>query len=494
MERRTVVSDDNDDAAAATVNPIEDIELVQLPEFSVLSGPPPSNPPRAAFPSSIIDVYDDDSNEEGDYLDEVRELVMSPLKKSESSDERYSKLLHIAQNEDFTELRKINFLYKTRGFDNAGHNMIVVIEDNLIPYLGIVKPEQILLYLMYVLDVAVTRTYVIMYVPSSNSNSVLFSTNMSSLEKASVYDPIAGCYSLISTAVNNIFPRIYSRNIRRFYVFLNKSVSLFKFRMYVWYYFYYTFSSRFWNMIEYVTNIRRIFMYAPPIYFQLPTRVFAQLSGMAPVFGMPISSVPTKSIDGIDDSEYPNVVFDCLMVLNHSTTHSGILSCKAKKDYNSKSSVRGYEDEDAFATLGDIITEYNFHGSPNLARIEDSTIVANLLRTYLADLPEPLIPNAVMDELVDLRSKEALTAEKVCESLDGINPLCKRVVRGVLWFLVKVLRNKKYSCASVNDVVNYMFHVMVKGYEFNGVAPILKFIFEQNECVLSGFSPIERMD
>ena len=458
-------------------------ELVQISEFSEFS----VDLPQAVSPSSVINVYESDQAE--DHLKEVRELVTAPLRGSEARDERYSRLRRLAQDEDFSELRKMNFLYKTRGFDNAGHTIVVFIEDNLLPYLTIVRPEQVLLYLVHVLDAVVTRTYVVMYVPSSTGNPVLFRSQVGSAEKSFVYNSIADYYSLFSAAANSIFPSAYGRNIRRFYVFLGRDVSLFWFRMYAGYYFYYTFSSRLWSVVEYVPDLRRIFMYASPVYFHLPTRIFAQLSGVTPVFGVPVSSVPAKS-DSSNDTplhngdEYPSVVFDCLQVLSRSTAYPDILSFKARKDYNSKKCIRGFEDEDFRATLGNLITEYNFSGSPNLERVEDCAIVANLLRVFLSELPEPLIPNAVMDELVGLHGKEELSAERLGELVCGIDPLCGRIVRGVLWFLVDVLRNKKYSHASMNDVVNYMFYTMVRGYEFNVVAPVFKFMCTHNEYVL----------
>ena len=462
-------------------------ELVQISEFSEFS----VDLPQAVSPSSIIHVYEDDEEEDEveARLKEVRALVTAPLKGSDTSDERYSRLLHLAKEEDFGELKKMNFLYKTRGFDNAGHTIVVFIEDNLLPYLSVVRPEQVLLYLIHVLDSIVARTYVVMYVPSSTGNPVLFKAHVSPLEKSFVYDSIADYYALFAAAANNIFPPIYGRNIRRFYVFLSKDVSLFWFRMYAGYYFYYTFSSRFWSIVEYVPDLRRIFLYVSPIYFRLPTRIFAQLSGITPVFGIPIASVPTKSDSSGDtqlhsDGEYPSVVFDCLRVLNHSTAYPNILSFKARKDYSSRNCMRGFEDEDFRAALSNLITEYNFSGNPDLGRVRDCAIVANLLRVFLAELPEPLIPGAVVDELVALHGKKELSGERVGELVGGVDPLPRRVVREVLWFLVDVLRNRKYSKANMNDVVNYMFYTMVRGYEFGVVAPVLKFVCVHNEFIL----------
>lgn len=469
-------------AATAAASP-KDGELVQILEFSELSG----NFPQAISPSSVIDVHDDADEEEKDYLKEVRELVMSPLTNSDddSKEERYSRLLQLAHEENFKELEKLNFIYKTRGFDNVGHSIIVVIEDNLIPYLSFVRPERVLLYVIHILESVSPRTYVVMYVPSSSGNPVLFKTSGSAAEKASVYASIADYYALISTAANKLFPKTHIKNLRHFNVFLSKNVSLFWFRMYAGYYFYYTFSTRFWNMLEYVTDLRRIFMYVSPIYFQLPTRIFAQLSGITPVFGVPISSVPTKRDNENDGSEYPAVVFDCFQILDHSVTHPDILSFRVKRRYGSKKSARGFEEEDARAMLSNLITAYNFGESPNLEKVEDSAIIANLLRAYLAELPEALIPSAVMDELISMNGKKELSVEKVSGLIENINPLCRRVIRGVVWFLVKVLQNKKYSRANMNDAVNYLFYTMVKGYEFDVVAPIFKFMCANNECILN---------
>lgn len=466
----------------------EGYELVQMAEFSERS----ESPSLALSPSSVIDVCEGPRDAR---LKEVRELVEGPACAHDDCEERYSHLLRMAQSEDFRELTQMNFMYKTPGFDNAGHTVVVFLEDSLLPYLSVTRPEQLLLYVLQLLDRVSARSYVVVYVPSRQSNPVLFRTEGNAAEKASLRTAVSECYAFISAALRRLAPRLFVRNLRHFYVLLPRDTSLFWFRLYAgWYYFYSTFVARVWDVIEYVTDLRNFFSFVSPVYLRLPPRVFARLSGLTPVFGVPLSDAPSRR--GADGEEYPAVVLDCLEVLmDASIYYPDILSFKLCTRPWTATCTRGYEEEDARDTVNSCITAYNFGERPDLGAIKNRTIVACLLRLYLSELPNPLLPQKALDELVLCRKEGTLSSEKICAILcEGVPPLQRRVLRSLLLFVSLVRRSKESSNSGTNKVVNYLFYCLAKHSEFKDVAPVLEFICSHNNCIPPGTVPVQPKD
>lgn len=276
----------------------------------------------------------------------------------------YEEYLALAKTMDFEMVRAAQFAYKS-GVDFAGRPVVVVCGS--IP--PACTPEQLFLYIIDLLDPITEVDYSLVYVVMSEGKKPAFSF-------------LRKFYGTMS--------RKYKKNLKQLFVvhpsFWVRTGFQF-FRPFI--------SSKFWKKVVYVDDVRQLYQYMSPSQVKFPTYVTSQpgfLKNTNAMFGQSLEFAMAHPMN--DKLEVPCLVESAINALHANGIEvEGIFRI-------SGNSTRIKELQDA----------YDKGNAPNLSN-EDVHTVTSLLKRYLRELPEPLIPYTIFPSLV------ATTTEKDAEEI-----------------------------------------------------------------------------
>ena len=328
-----------------------------------------------------------------------------------SSGKTYAKYLEEASKEDFRDLDEQQFLYES-GFDSEGRTVVVVVGCNL-PARA-VSLERLFLYCIRTLDAVVERDYVLVYLAANQS-----AANRPSFKWM--------------RRVYSVFNRKYKKNLKRLYIIKPShwiKLVLSCFRPFV--------SSKFWAKVVLLGAVNDVYAHISPTQLRFPARVVEALAQSRPLFGVPLAEAletPSHVQNGL-----PIVVAQCLRFLyEHGLGVEGIFRVPGDR-----------------ALLNELRTAYDAGERVDLAVVRDPHAVASLLKMYLRDLPEPLIPEALYDPLLATQTDPALAPAaahaRIRALLAALPAPNTHVLQHVLAFAAELARHSRTNKMSVENV------------------------------------------
>jgi len=336
---------------------------------------------------------------------EEAQLPETEINQNSTEVDEYHTSLEQAQKIDFSEEKKLGFLYKG-GYDTLNRPIIVFVGASL-PAKS-VDPDRLLLYMIKEMDPIVVRDYVIVYVHSffSSANRPAFGW----LRKA---------YKILS--------RKYKKNLKSLFIihptfWIKTTFKLFKPFI----------SSKFWSKLNYVEQANDIYRYIHRDQIQLPNVVHQyeiEKAKTEPIFGIPLAEVMKRPDH--QQLEVPIVVEKCVKYLLEKKAGNvqGIFRL-------SGSNVR----------VQQLRKEFDKGENPNLTLVEDPHVIAGLLKLFLRELPEPLFPFEIYDKLVTsyVVRKDNFVVP-LLEILSSLPPVNKSLLRYLLELLDYIEKNSEVN-------------------------------------------------
>ena len=319
--------------------------------------------------------------------------------------------LEEASKEDFSDLDEQQFLYKS-GFDSEGRTVVVLVGCNL-PARA-VSLNRLFLYCIRTLDPVVERDYVLVYLAANQS-----AANRPSFKWM--------------RRVYSVFNRKYKKNLKRLYIIKPShwiKLMLTCFKPFV--------SGKFWAKVVQLDALNDVYSHISPTQLRFPARVIEALAQSRPLFGVPLAEAletPSHVQNGL-----PIVVAQCLRFLyEHGLGVEGIFRVPGDR-----------------ALLNELRTAYDAGDRVDLATVRDPHAVASLLKMYLRDLPEPLIPEALYDPLLETQTDPALAPAaahaRIRELLATMPAPNTHVLQHVIAFAAELARHSSTNKMSVENV------------------------------------------
>ena len=291
----------------------------------------------------------------------------SPASSSNAkSPSTYEEYLALAKTMDFEHVKAAQFAYKS-GVDFAGRPVVVVCGS--IP--PACTPEQLFLYIIDLLDPITEVDYSLVYVVMSEGKKPSFSF-------------LRKFYGTMS--------RKYKKNLKQLFVvhpsFWVRAGFQF-FRPFI--------SSKFWKKVVYIHDVRQLYQYMSPSQVKFPAYVTSQpgfLKNANAMFGQSLEFAMAHPMN--DRRQVPCLIEAAIEVIsNNGLEAEGIFRI-------SGNSSRIKELQDA----------YDKGNPPDLSN-EDVHTVTGLLKRYLRELPEPIIPFSMFTTLTDLNAKGVTDEVKI---------------------------------------------------------------------------------
>lgn len=292
--------------------------------------------------------------------------------------------------------------------------MVVVVGCNL-PARA-VSLNRLFLYCIRTLDPVVERDYVLVYLAANQS-----SANRPSFKWM--------------RRVYSVFNRKYKKNLKRLYIIKPShwiKLMLTCFKPFV--------SGKFWGKVVQLDAVNDVYSHISPTQLRFPARVIEAIAQSRPLFGVPLAEAletPSHVQNGL-----PIVVAQCLRFLyEHGLGVEGIFRVPGDR-----------------ALLNELRTAYDAGERVDLAAVRDPHAVASLLKMYLRDLPEPLIPEALYDPLLATQTDPALAQApaaahaRVRELLATMPAPNTHVLQHVIAFAAELARHSSTNKMSVENV------------------------------------------
>lgn len=339
----------------------------------------PSPPPHSSSPShsslSSLQFQSADSGKSKGHKDKNPE---------------YEALLEMAKMEDFGDMDKREFLF-TSGYDSKGRTILVLIGANLPS--RTVQLDKLFLYFLRTLDPVVEREYVFVYFTKGQSS-----------ENRPPFSWLRRAYSL--------FNRKYKKNLKGLYIvqpttWLRMILRLF--RPFV--------SKKFWAKVHMISTFEGIYEHISPSQLHLPGSYMEEAATMRPLFGESLETVvqnPSQNVGGI-----PIIVNDCISYLyENGLDAEGLLRISGNR-----------------SLMNEYRLAYDSGKTVNIKECNDSHTVANLLKLYLRELPEPIFTYDLYRPLIQVQAMSMPDDQKLAALTKVLSKL-PQANRLVLWHLV----------------------------------------------------------
>ena len=307
----------------------------------------------------------------------------------------YARYLAEAQKQDYSDLERLQFLY-VGGMDDEGRSVVVLIGSNL-PAKAC-DMDRVFLYALKTLDPVVERDYVLVYIAA----------NQSSANRPS-FKWLRKAYS--------VFNRKYKKNLKKLYVVEASAWLRLVFNLFMG-----VVSRKFWAKVTFVKPLAELFQYLRPAQVRIPGRVLAALCHSQPLFGSSLQAVAHNNAqlrEGL-----PVVVSQCLhFIYDAGLETEGILRVPGDR------------------TLANQLRMQYDAGLPvRLDVAREPYTVTSLLKTYLRELPEPLMTAELHPRLVALHSDTTKSAAELLRGTAELLDTLPDINKAVLWNVVAFAR------------------------------------------------------
>jgi Rho GTPase-activating protein 1 len=326
----------------------------------------------------------------------------SSTSSSSTKNSTYDEYLALAKTTNFDAIRDAHFAYQS-GLDFAGRPVVVVC--GTMPEGA--SADDLFLYIIDLLDPIADGDYSVVYVVMPDGRKPSFGW----LRK--VYGNIT---------------RKYKKNLKQLFIvnpsFWVKAGFQF-FRPFI--------SSKFWKKVVYVTEMRQLYQFMSPTQIRFPAYVTDKVNfakNAAALFGQSLEVAMTHPMN--EGFEVPCLVHSAIeAIIAKGLKTEGIFRISGNAN-------RIKELQEAFdkGTRVDLSQENEIHN------------VAGLLKRYLRQLPEPLIPFAVFPNMITVASeetpadiKQALIQALLCE----LSPLAFAILDRVIRLMGQIAANESFN-------------------------------------------------
>ena len=263
----------------------------------------------------------------------------------------------LSHNTDFAEVSSLNVIYLS-GVDKCGRPVVVVVAKHL-PAKS-VNLDTLLLYFIHFLDPIVANDYVLIFCAAESSSS-----------NRPGFDWLRRIYSL--------FKRKYKKNLKGlFIVHPTAWIKSFKtlFTPFV--------SSKFWRKYHHISDPVGLYSWIERTQLRLPDFVLNYKPNTRDRFGISLEEVlQVTHSKGL----IPPILRDCVAYLRHHLDKEGIFRLSGSA-----------------AEIKRVIHQYNSGVAVNLDSVADPNVVAGVLKQFLRDLPDPLLPYSIYPQLIATHS------------------------------------------------------------------------------------------
>jgi Rho GTPase-activating protein 1 len=268
----------------------------------------------------------------------------------------YQHYLNLARREDFSQLSPLNIV-DVSGRDMQGRPMVVFIGANLPRHK--VDMENLLLFLIHLMHNLVTEPYTLVYIHSKN----IIPENRPTLH--------------FMKRILNVFPSNYKKNLRAVYVigygfWLKTAMKILRPVV----------SSKFWSKVHHLRDGNDIYKHVAPDQLRVPAALLSvskpKKQPEVPVFGVSLDEALTRrpSPPGAP-AGVPLVIYHCIQHL----TDIGALELEGI-----------FRISGSQAIVDTLRKSYDKGEDVDFSLIENPHDVSGLLKLYLRELPEPVIP------------------------------------------------------------------------------------------------------
>eukprot|EP01125_Pyxidicula_operculata_P019694 TRINITY_DN715_c0_g1_i1.p1 TRINITY_DN715_c0_g1~~TRINITY_DN715_c0_g1_i1.p1 ORF type:complete len:601 (-),score=146.86 TRINITY_DN715_c0_g1_i1:36-1838(-) len=288
----------------------------------------------------------------------------TPSSSSRNFNEQYAQYKREAESYSFSDLENRGIV-TVPGKDLMDRHVIMIVPSR-VPA-KVLDMKELLLFFIKVMDPIVVHDYVIIYIH----------TNVKS-ENIPPLSWLRKCYS--------IFSRSYKKNLKQLFVIhpstlVKTTMKLFKPFI----------SNKFWKKLKYIEDYKQIFQYVSPQQVKLPPEVILHVSKSRPaqhqIFGVPLDQVMQHPMN----SKYtmPVIVMRAIDYLSKNGKVEGVfrLSGHAQRI-------------DQIKQMYDAGEEISFSDET------DVHVIACLLKTYIRELPNPLLTYELHQQWLDAYSNE----------------------------------------------------------------------------------------
>jgi Rho GTPase-activating protein 1 len=289
------------------------------------------------------------------------------LEREQKRTAQYNEYLKMAQGMDFTALKQHKIIYQS-GVDFHGRSVVMLIGN--IP--KDVNWDMLFLYFLSILDPIVEREYVMVYVHLSESSR----PQLAWMRK-----------------VYTLFQRKWKKNLKQLFIvyptFWVKTIFR-VFRPFV--------SNKFWSKLVYVDDPKKLYNYMNPTAVQLPEYAMtdALRAELKRYFGVPLDRLMSHPLN--EGLEMPHIVEAACRALDtpRALEQEGIF--RLSGTLSRMKELRGQYDR---GVLVDLDKEPEVHA------------VAGLLKMWLRELPDPLIPYFLYDMFIDNFDKNDIQGSRL---------------------------------------------------------------------------------
>jgi len=346
-------------------------------------------------------------------------------------EQEYARYMERASKEDFSDLQKHKMVY------NSGKDLysrpILVIVGSLVPA-KTVDLDRLLLFFIWTLDPFVSQDYVLIYVHTHFSS-----------ENMPKFNWLRKCYS--------IFSRKYKKNLKE--LFIVQPTNLVKTTMKFFKPF---ISNKFWRKLHYINDIKALYQFMSPQQVQLPIELNA-------------SSIDTKSekpTKGEIFGEHLQIVMEHPMNINESMP---LIVSNAIRYLT----INGPKTEGVFRLCGklqrleDIKAAYDRGEAVDFSGESDVHVIAGLLKSYIRELPDPLLCFHVYRQWIDSYTSSDITGTKarMKELLKKLPKTNRVILNALMGLCVKIAARSKENKMTAQNLAICWAPNILKAQEEN---------------------------
>lgn len=312
---------------------------------------------------------------------------------SKSSAKNYEYYLKLAREKNFEELKKLKIIYEA-GVDFSGRQVVILIGD--IP--KHIHTDDLFLYFILVMDKIVENDYTFIYIRVKGATT----PSIGWLRK--VYE---------------IFTRKYKKNLKRLFIvnpnfFIKTACNLF--RPFI--------SSKFWKKLSFLKEVDDLTKFISKNQLQLPDKLLniGQQYNPNRLFGVDLELIMKLPMN--QNKDIPYIVENAIIALHKSGLNAeGIFRLPG-----SSNRVKEIKDEFDKGNIVDLTKE-------------DIHVTASVLKQFLRDLPNPLIPYELYEIVIGSYKEDDKTSKELLSSSMQFLPKVNAILLYELLKLLKLISN-----------------------------------------------------
>eukprot|EP01119_Soliformovum_irregulare_P008996 TRINITY_DN22107_c0_g1_i1.p1 TRINITY_DN22107_c0_g1~~TRINITY_DN22107_c0_g1_i1.p1 ORF type:complete len:423 (-),score=94.69 TRINITY_DN22107_c0_g1_i1:163-1404(-) len=352
----------------------------------------------------------------------------SGVEGSKQPTDEYERLLERARSMDFTELKQLN-LISHPGFDTAGRPIALIVQAHL-PEKN-VDFDRLLLYVISVMDPITEKEYSIVLVQSG-----------STFANRPTFGWLRKCYSVL--------PRKYKKNLKSLYIvhptfWVRTTFKLFKPFL----------SHKFWQKLVYIDEPNDIYKFVRKDQVNFPEVVFkhqANRQKFVPIFSQSILECVFRPDHLKLNLQVPVVVLKTVnyLVARDCQQIQGLFRLSA-----SNTDIQKYR------------KEFDKGEWDCLNSCEDPHVVASLLKLYLREIPEPVFPFCIYDQLIAIHQRDPQEVTKFFIESSEVPTCHKRVLLEILKMLKLIASNSDESRMTTSNLSIVFAPNLIRSQEQN---------------------------